>query len=105
MEKIKNFLIEMSKTDKMAHFGIGGLICALLTFVIMIQDYMFFSEHLFKLLLIPLGVSVVVFAASVFKELVMDSEYSWLDIIAAMIGCLCVFVAITLGLTFYLITA
>lgn len=105
MGKFKSFLLEMLKTDKMAHLGIGGLICALLTFVIMIQDYMFFGEHLFKLLLIPLGISVVVFAASVFKELVMDSEYSWLDIIAAMIGCLCVFVAISLGLTFYLITA
>ena len=105
MGKFKSFLLEMLKTDKMAHLGIGGLVCALLTFVIMIQDYMFFSEHLFKLLLIPLGISVVVFAASVFKELVIDSEYSWLDIIAAMIGCLCVFVAISLGLTFYLITA
>lgn len=100
MEKIKNFLIEMSKTDKMAHFGIGGLICALLTFVIMIQDFTFFSEHLFRTLLIPIGGSIVVFGFSVFKEL-MDSEYSWLDIIAAMLGCLCVFIAIFLGIIFY----
>lgn len=105
MGKFKSFLLEMLKTDKMAHLGIGGLVCALLTFVIMIQDYIFFGEHLFKVLLIPIGVSIVVFAASVFKELVIDSEYSWLDIIAAMIGCLCVFVAIFLGLAFYLITA
>ena len=100
MEKIKNFLIEMSKTDKMAHFGIGGLICALLTFVIMIQDFTFFSEHLFRTLLIPIGGSIAGFGFSVFKEL-MDSEYSWLDIIAAMLGCLCVFIAIFLGIIFY----
>ena len=100
MEKIKNFLIEMSKTDKMAHFGIGGLICALLTFIIMIQDFTFFSEHLFRTLLIPIGGSIAVFGFSVFKEL-MDSEYSWLDIIAAMLGCLCVFIAIFLGIIFY----
>ena len=103
MEKIKNFLIEMLKTDKMAHFGIGGLICALFTFTIMIQDFTFFSEHLFRILLIPFGGSIIVFGISVFKELVMDSEYSWLDIIAAMLGCLCIFIAIFLGIIFYIL--
>ena len=44
MGKFKSFLLEMLKTDKMAHLGIGGLVCALLTFVIMIQDYMFFQN-------------------------------------------------------------
>lgn len=104
MEKIKNFLIEMSKTDKMAHFGIGGLICALFTFVVMIQDYTLFIINPFKLLLVPFLGTIVVVLVSVFKELVIDDKADWIDVIAALIGCLSIFVAILLGLIFYILS-
>ena len=88
----KTFIKEMLKTDKMAHLGVGGLICVIIALLIGASDLQFISESPFRLVALPIAGTVFVFIISVIKEFAVDSEFSLLDIVAAMIGCLLVFI-------------
>ena len=58
--------------DKIAHFGIGGIIGAAIA---------------------------IVFILSFIKEKFMDDEYNWLDILASVLGSIAVHMAFIIGLT------
>ena len=88
----KTFIKEMLKTDKMAHLGVGGLICVIIALLIGASDLQFISESPFRLVALPITGTVFVFIISVIKEFAIDSEFSLLDIVAAMVGCLLVFI-------------
>ena len=88
----KTFIKEMLKTDKMAHLGVGGLICAIIALLIGASDLQFISESPFRLVALPITGTVFVFIISVIKEFAVDSEFSILDIAAAMVGCLLIFI-------------
>lgn len=91
-------LINKIGLDKCAHFGIGGLICALFTFVFILQDLSILALiPVWKILLMPTIGSIITFFVSVIKEYCFDSKVDWKDIIAAMIGCVTVFVAVAFG--------
>ena len=81
--------------DKIAHFGVGGLICAMFTFVAMLQD----GVIGWSAFLVPVIGDVVVFIASYLKEK-MDNEFCWDDVWAAMLGCASVHLAVLIGLIF-----
>ena len=50
------------------------------------------------MLIFPLGGAICVFIPSFFKGLIDSTGFSWMDIIAAMLGCLLVEAAVLFGL-------
>lgn len=76
-------IIERIGLDKLAHLGIGGLMCAMLSNMLILQD----GIMGWRSLLYCLFASVVVFGVSVFKEYFMDERFDWADIAYAMLGC------------------
>lgn len=87
--------------DKFAHFGIGGLICALFTFVFILQDLpVLILLPTWRLILCPLMGTVVTFFVSVIKEVFFDNEFDWKDIIAALTGCGFVYISVVIGVLF-----
>lgn len=97
-----NELIEKIGLDKLAHLGIGGLICALITFVIILQDIdMLQGGNMWRALLVPFIGTIVVMFLELFKEAFIDSEFSWKDVLFTFAGCLLVFVAVAVGLLFH----
>lgn len=98
-----NKFIEKIGMDKVAHFGVGGLITALFTIVFILQDMGTLVFHPWKMLLYPFIGAAVTAVASVVKEL-FDETPDKKDILAALIGSAVVFVAVFFGIIFYVAT-
>ena len=81
--------------DKIAHFGIGGIIGAAIAIVITLArgDYGWVAGAY------PFISHAIVFILSFIKEKFMDDEYNWLDILASVLGSIAVHIAFILGLT------
>lgn len=92
--------IEKLGMDKVAHFGIGGLITALVTIALIGQDLDILVLSPWRMLLYPFAGSVVTALVSVVKELVIDEQRDWLDLYAALFGSATVFIAAFLGVLF-----
>lgn len=92
-----NELITKIGVDKLLHFSIGGLITALLTIIVVLQNgYVDASIIAFPFIgLIPVAI------LSWFKEEVIDDDFSWMDILASVLGAVPVFIATALGVLFY----
>lgn len=84
--------IEKIGMDKVAHLGVGGLLCAMVALVFIGQ------EHLqgFDMMLGGVLGMVVVFILSVMKEF-MDETFDWGDVVYAMVGCGMVMAAMGVG--------
>lgn len=93
-------LINKIGIDKVTHFSMGGLICALFTFIFLLQD--FDTLEVWQVLLLPLIGTVVTFVLSIIKEFIIDEVVDWKDIIAGMLGCVPVYIAIGIGILFNL---
>ena len=93
-------LINKIGIDKVTHFAMGGLICALFTFIFLLQD--FNTLEVWQVLLLPLIGTVVTFVLSIIKEFIIDGVVDWKDIIAGMLGCVPVYIAIGIGILFNL---
>ena len=92
-----NELITKIGVDKLLHFSIGGLITALLTITVVLQEgYVDASIIAF-----PFIGLISVAIRSWFKEVVIDDEFSWMDILASVLGAVPVFIATALGVLFY----
>lgn len=96
-----NNLINKIGIDKITHFSMGGLICALFTFIFLLQD--FNTLEVWQVLLLPLIGTVVTFVLSIIKEFIIDEVVDWKDIIAGMLGCVPVYIAIGIGILFNLV--
>ena len=81
--------------DKIAHFGIGGIIGATIAIVITLArgDYGWVAGAY------PFISHAIVFILSFIKEKFMDDEYNWLDILASVLGSIAVYMAFIIGLT------
>lgn len=89
--------------DKIAHFSLGGFICALFTILFVLQDYStLYTMSPWRIAFIPTIGTVVTFVISVIKELIIDDTCDWKDILAAMIGCGVVYVINFIGIIFNL---
>ena len=97
-------LIEKIGMDKVAHFGIGGLITALFTIVFILQDMGTLVIHPWKMLLYPFIGATVTAVVSVVKEMLFDGAPDKKDIYAALIGSATVFVAVFFGIICYVAT-
>lgn len=98
--------------DKWAHLGIGGLACALITIITILQAHQ--MPH-WGILLVPLAgtIGVLIFSFlkemikltgtiyvlifSFFKVMINSTGFSWMNILAAMLGCLLVEAAVVFG--------
>lgn len=96
-----NKFIEKIGMDKVAHFGVGGLITALFTIVFILQDMGGLVFHPWRMLLYPFIGATVTAIVSVVKEVLMDEQPDWYDLYAAMLGSAIVFVAVFFGILFY----
>ena len=81
--------------DKIAHFGIGGIIGASIAIIVTlaIGDYGWVAG------VYPFVAHDIVFILSFIKEKFMDEEYNWLDILASVLGSIAVHIAFIIGLT------
>ena len=89
----------MLQIDKVAHFGLGGMITACMALVSILQEDLSTSG----ILLCPIIGHVCVFILSVMKEYIVDNETNWKDIGAAMIGSAVVHVVVAIGVLFGLL--
>lgn len=93
-----NELINKIGTDKLLHFFAGAWICAVLSIVTLLQDW----EFTLPMFMLSTTIStLIVFVVSVIKEMV-DSEFNWKDILAAIIGCLTIYAAYGFGYFLYI---
>ena len=91
MKLLDNFLAKVG-VDKILHHVVGALICALFTFVFILQDAIFD----WIAVVVPVIGSVVVLLLSIVKEYI-DDKPDWMDVVWAMLGCLWVFAAVAGG--------
>lgn len=91
-----NKLVEKIGTDKVLHFFGGGFLCAILAIISLLQDGVFTNRMIFGSVLI--GTIAVVFV-SVIKE-IADTKFDWKDILAAVLGCVVIFMAAGIGVLF-----
>lgn len=90
-------LVKKLGNDKVLHFLCGSWICALVTIVTILQEDNLNSLEKVGSVLIG---TVVVIILSVIKELIMDEEADWMDVLASFLGCIPVFVCVGLGVWF-----
>ena len=81
--------------DKIAHFGIGGIIGAAIAIVITLA----IGDYGWVVGVYPFVAHAIVFILSFIKEKFMDDEFNWLDILASVLGSVAVHMAFILGLT------
>lgn len=98
-----NKFIEKIGMDKVAHFGVGGLLAGLFTIVFMLQDLATLAIHPWRALLYPFIGAAVTAVVSVVKE-IFDGVVDKKDILAALIGSAVAFVAVFFGIIFYVAT-
>lgn len=95
MKLLDKFLAKIGH-DKFDHHVLGALICALFSFVTILQD----SVVDWTALGGPVIGSAVVLFLSILKEYACDDKVDWMDIVWAMLGCLWVFAAVAVGVWF-----
>lgn len=96
-----NKFIEKIGMDKVAHFGVGGLVTALFTIVFVMQDMGSLIFTPWRMMLYPFIGAAVSAIVSVAKEMLMDEHPDWYDLYAALLGSAIVFVAVFFGILFY----
>lgn len=97
-----NDLITRIGLDKIAHFGVGGLICAVISNVCLLQE-----AHTtdWTSLIFAAVAALSVFVLSVAKELADTKNggpFSWADIGVAMLGCAVYALSAVVGIALHL---
>lgn len=93
MAKIIDNIISKLGTDKVLHFLIGAVVCAMVTFVFLTQET---SLTGWRTALTPLSGTLFTLMAAWIKE-GLDKEYNWKDFIATALGCIPVWIAVAIG--------
>ena len=87
--------------DKIAHFGVGGLLTALVTIVMILQEAVAPTS---SILLAPIAGHICTFILSIMKEYIIDSIVDWNDIWAAMLGSLLIHISVVIGIVFRILS-
>lgn len=95
MKAIDDLLAKFG-TDKVLHFFGGGFICSFFAIICLLQEGILTGKTVFSSIAIG---TVVALILSIMKEIV-DDKFDWKDILAAMIGCVLIFIAAGLGMLF-----
>lgn len=96
MEMLDKF-VEKIGSCNVLHFLLGGYICALISFVVILQEGMFASPT--NIAAVFIG-TIAVFVLSLIKELILDTQTDWKDIGLSVLGCIPVFIAVAIGVLF-----
>lgn len=101
MKVLDDFIAKFGH-DKVMHFLGGGLICALISFVAILQE----SSLLWwqQIGSVTIGATFVLIL-SIIKEILFDDKPDWWDIGAAVFGCLLVYASVGLGTWFNYLSA
>ena len=98
-------LIEKIGLDKIAHLGVGGLLCACITLVMILQDAgMIRTGSLWRAAVSPLAGTIAVMMFEFFKEYVIDKEFDWKDFWFTLAGCALVSAATGIGVLFHVLS-
>lgn len=84
-EKMANFFGGM---DKVAHFGIGGLICSVVSLFLITIMSSILALHPWIALFLPFIGYIIVWAISYIKEVKLDPVKDMKDLKFAMYGCI-----------------
>lgn len=95
-------LIKKIGNDKTLHFLGGCSICSLISFVAILQENGLTPWQKISLVLIG---TVFVLILSVLKELIADDKADWYDVLASILGCVPVYIAVGIGVWFNIISA
>lgn len=95
MKELDNFL-EKVGVDKILHHLLGALICAFISFVVIIQEGVI-DWHVLSY---PFIGFVAVLFLSVIKEILFDDKADWMDVVWSVAGCVWVFIAVAIGILF-----
>lgn len=95
--EIINKIINKFGNDKVLHFLTGGLICSFITFVVILQEQNL--SYIDKIASVLTG-TIDVFVLSFIKEVIIDTDFNWKDILASIIGCVPIFIAVCIGVLF-----
>ena len=95
--KALNSIIARIGLDRFAHLGIGGLMCAIVSDILILAS----GVICWRSLLCGIIACTVVFAVSVLKEYCIDEKADWADIAAAMAGCALYMAALTAGIALW----
>lgn len=90
-------LINKVGNDKVLHFLGGCSICSFVSFIVILQESGL--APLEKVSSVLIG-TVFVLILSVLKELIADDKADWYDVLAAVLGCIPVYIAVGLGAWF-----
>lgn len=97
MNKLTEFIAKVGM-DKIAHFGVGGLLTAMITFVVILQD--FGSLSMGMIIASPIIGTIVTMFLEFIKEKFFDDEFNKKDVVATLIGCAMVFLSVIIGAIF-----
>lgn len=83
--------------DKVAHFGVGGTLCASVTLLVNSALSGLVANFPWLLLLTPFIGTSLVTLLEIFKEKKLDPSVDWKDVIATLYGCGCVHIVSIFG--------
>lgn len=93
-------LIAKIGQDKVLHFLVGSLITAFMTLIAGLQE----PEIGWGTMGAPtIGLVVTAFFALV-KETIIDTEFSWKDLVATLLGAVPIFIATAFGILFHVLS-
>lgn len=95
--KILDSFLKKIGTDKALHFFGGGFGCSLVSFIVILQEPTLTWWQ--KIAAVTIG-AVFVFILSILKEIFWDERPDWIDVAAAMLGCLLVYMFVGIGVLF-----
>lgn len=100
--KVLDNLINKVGNDKVLHFLGGGFICSFISFILILQESGLTAWEKVSSVLIG---TVFVLILSVLKELIADDKADWMDVLASILGCVPVYIAVGIGVWFNIISA
>lgn len=84
--------------SRVLHFFCGGYVCALISFIVILQEEML-NSSVSNISAVLVGTSAV-FVLSLIKGLIIDTKLDWKNILASMLGCVLVIIAVAIGVLF-----
>lgn len=96
MKSLDNLIGKLGN-DKTLHFLGGCSICSFVSFIVILQESGLTAWEKVSDVLIG---TIFVLILSVLKELIADDESDWYDVLAAVLGCIPVYIAVGLGAWF-----
>lgn len=101
MKALDNLISKMGN-DKVLHFLGGCSICSFISFIVILQESGLIPLEKVSSVLIG---TVFVLILSVLKELIADDKADWYDVLASILGCVPVYIAVGIGVWFNIISA